>query len=126
MTSKGTKETLVTRLGFKSSSSTSKAEAELEKVRKENVHLRRKIDELAKRHMKPPDSDKTKLLEVKVHVLRYFRLNFRIPRRSVGLPDVACLCFIVYALSCVYFRGFFPLRRCERGTISSYSLESRS
>ncbi|XP_056286288.1 centrosomal protein of 55 kDa [Pseudoliparis swirei] len=63
MTSKGTKETLVTRLGFKSSSSTSKAEAELEKVRKENVHLRRKIDELAKRHMKPPDSDKTKLLE---------------------------------------------------------------
>uniref|UniRef100_A0A8C3G9C7 Centrosomal protein 55 like n=1 Tax=Cyclopterus lumpus TaxID=8103 RepID=A0A8C3G9C7_CYCLU len=63
MTSKGAKETLVTRLGFKSSSSASKAEAELEKVRKDNVQLRRKIDELAKRHMKPPDSDKTKLLE---------------------------------------------------------------
>ncbi|TNN50280.1 Centrosomal protein [Liparis tanakae] len=63
MTSKGPKETLVTRLGFKSSSSPSKAEAEMEKVRKENAHLRRKIDELVKRHVKPPDSDKTKLLE---------------------------------------------------------------
>uniref|UniRef100_A0A3Q3WLN6 TSG101 and ALIX binding domain-containing protein n=1 Tax=Mola mola TaxID=94237 RepID=A0A3Q3WLN6_MOLML len=63
MTSKGAKETIVTRLGFKSSSSASKAEAELEKVRKENAHLRRKIDEVAKRHIKPPDSDKSKLLE---------------------------------------------------------------
>lgn len=64
MTSKGAKETIVTRLGFKSSSSGSKAEAELDKVRKENAHLRKKIDELAKRHVKPPDSDKSKLLEV--------------------------------------------------------------
>nr|CBN81435.1 Centrosomal protein of 55 kDa [Dicentrarchus labrax] len=63
MTSKGAKETIVSRLGFKSSSSGSKAEAELDKVRKENAHLRRKIDELAKRHIKPPDSDKSKLLE---------------------------------------------------------------
>ncbi|XP_030256001.1 centrosomal protein of 55 kDa isoform X1 [Sparus aurata] len=63
MTSKGAKETIVTRLGFKSSSSGSKAEAELDKVRKENAHLRKKIDELAKRHVKPPDSDKSKLLE---------------------------------------------------------------
>ncbi|XP_063749140.1 centrosomal protein of 55 kDa isoform X2 [Eleginops maclovinus] len=63
MTSKGAKETIVSRLGFKSSNSASKAEAELEKVRKENAHLRRKIDELAKRHIKPPDSDKSKLLE---------------------------------------------------------------
>ncbi|XP_039992228.1 centrosomal protein of 55 kDa isoform X2 [Xiphias gladius] len=63
MTSKGAKETIVSKLGFKSSSSASKAEAELEKVRKENAHLRRKIDELAKRHIKPPDSDKSKLLE---------------------------------------------------------------
>lgn len=65
MTSKGAKETIVSRLGFKSSSSAPKAEAELERVRKENAHLRRKIDELAKRHIKPPDSDKSKLLEVK-------------------------------------------------------------
>nr|XP_046232203.1 cone cGMP-specific 3',5'-cyclic phosphodiesterase subunit alpha' isoform X1 [Scatophagus argus]XP_046232204.1 cone cGMP-specific 3',5'-cyclic phosphodiesterase subunit alpha' isoform X1 [Scatophagus argus] len=63
MTSKGAKETIVTRLGFKSSSSASKAEAELERLRKENAHLRRKIDDLAKRHIKPPDSDKSKLLE---------------------------------------------------------------
>ncbi|XP_044034907.1 centrosomal protein of 55 kDa isoform X1 [Siniperca chuatsi] len=63
MTSKGTKESIVSKLGFKSSSSASKAEAELEKVRKENAQLRRKIDELAKRHIKPPDSDKSKLLE---------------------------------------------------------------
>nr|XP_019939146.1 PREDICTED: centrosomal protein of 55 kDa-like isoform X4 [Paralichthys olivaceus] len=62
MTSKG-KETIVSRLGFKSSSSVSKAEAELEKVRKENAHLRRKMDELAKRQIRPPDSDKSKLLE---------------------------------------------------------------
>ncbi|XP_028286943.1 centrosomal protein of 55 kDa isoform X2 [Parambassis ranga] len=59
MTSKG----IVNKLGFKSSSSSSKAEAELEKVRKENTHLKKKIDELAKRHIKPPDSDKSKLLE---------------------------------------------------------------
>lgn len=64
MTSKGAKETIVSRLGFKSTSSAPKAEAELERVRKENSHLRRKIDELAKRHIKPPDSDKSKLLEV--------------------------------------------------------------
>ncbi|MEQ2157378.1 hypothetical protein GOODEAATRI_001301 [Goodea atripinnis] len=64
MASKGAKETLVSKLGFKSNSSGSKAEAELEKVRKENAHLRKKIDDLAKRHIKPPDSDKSKLLEV--------------------------------------------------------------
>uniref|UniRef100_A0A8C9X596 Centrosomal protein 55 like n=1 Tax=Sander lucioperca TaxID=283035 RepID=A0A8C9X596_SANLU len=63
MTSKGAKESIVTRLGFKSSSSGSKAEAELEKVRKENAHLRKKIDEMAKQHIKPPDSEKSKLLE---------------------------------------------------------------
>ncbi|KAF7668393.1 hypothetical protein LDENG_00015420 [Lucifuga dentata] len=63
MTSKGAKETIITKLGFKSSSSASKAEAELERLRKENAHLRRKIDDLAKRHPRPPDSDKTKLLE---------------------------------------------------------------
>ncbi|TDG98018.1 hypothetical protein EPR50_G00213880 [Perca flavescens] len=63
MTSKGAKESIVTRLGFKSSNSGSKAEAELEKVRKENAHLRKQIDEMAKRHIKPPDSEKSKLLE---------------------------------------------------------------
>ncbi|KAM8836548.1 centrosomal protein of 55 kDa isoform 1-T2 [Spinachia spinachia] len=63
MTSKSAKETIVTRLGFKSSSSASKTEAELEKVRKDNAHLRRKVDELTKRQIKPPDSDKIKLLE---------------------------------------------------------------
>ncbi|KAM6964036.1 centrosomal protein of 55 kDa isoform 2-T2 [Tautogolabrus adspersus] len=63
MTSKGAKDNFVTKLGFKSSSSASKAEAELDKVRRENAHLRKKIDEMAKRHIKPPDSDKSKLLE---------------------------------------------------------------
>ncbi|KAM6896991.1 centrosomal protein of 55 kDa [Xenentodon cancila] len=63
MASKGAKESIVSKLGFKSSSSASKADAELEKVRKENAHLRKKMDELAKRHVKPPDSDKSKLLE---------------------------------------------------------------
>ncbi|XP_020498399.2 centrosomal protein of 55 kDa isoform X1 [Labrus bergylta] len=63
MTSKGAKDNFVTKLGFKSSSSASKAEAELDKVKRENAHLRKKVDEMAKRHIKPPDSDKSKLLE---------------------------------------------------------------
>ncbi|XP_076007957.1 cone cGMP-specific 3',5'-cyclic phosphodiesterase subunit alpha'-like [Genypterus blacodes] len=63
MTSKGAKETLVSKLGFRSNSSAPKAEAELERVRKENAHLRKKVDDLAKRHLRPPDSDKSKLLE---------------------------------------------------------------
>lgn len=124
MTSKGAKETIVTRLGFKSSSSASKAEAELEKVRKENAHLRRKIDELAKRHVKPPDSDKSKLLEVKEAidlsvVLRDFRVRSR-------LPCVSGCAFFLCVPHVHYFRGFFPSRRCERGTISSCLLKSRN
>ncbi|KAJ0015979.1 hypothetical protein NQD34_014269 [Periophthalmus magnuspinnatus] len=63
MTSKGAKETIVSKLGFKSSSSSSKVEAELDRMKKENAHLKKKIDELAKRHIRPPDSDKSKLLE---------------------------------------------------------------
>ncbi|XP_077358162.1 centrosomal protein of 55 kDa [Festucalex cinctus] len=63
MTSKGAKDSIVAKLGFKSGSSASKAEAEVERVRKENAHLRRKIDEMAKRHTRPPDADKSKLLE---------------------------------------------------------------
>lgn len=69
MTSKGAKETIVSKLGFKSSSSASKAEAELDRVRKENAHLKKKIDELSKRHIKPPDTDKSKLLEVQERVV---------------------------------------------------------
>ncbi|CAL1599491.1 unnamed protein product [Knipowitschia caucasica] len=63
MTSKGAKETIVSKLGFKSNSSSSKVEAEMDRVKKENAHLRKKIDELAKRLIRPPDSDKSKLLE---------------------------------------------------------------
>lgn len=65
MTSKGAKENLVARLGFKSSNSVSKAEAELERLKQENAHLRRKIDDVTRRHVRPPSSDKSKLLEVK-------------------------------------------------------------
>ncbi|CAL8308879.1 unnamed protein product [Boreogadus saida] len=63
--SKGAKETIATRLGFKSvpAGPSKQAEADLERVRKENAHLRRKMDELTKRHVKPPDQDKSKLLE---------------------------------------------------------------
>ncbi|CAL8281746.1 unnamed protein product [Merluccius merluccius] len=62
--SKGAKETIASRLGFKSGSAgVTKAELELDRVRKENAHLRRKMDDLAKRHIKPPDPDKSKLLE---------------------------------------------------------------
>ncbi|XP_010893933.1 centrosomal protein of 55 kDa [Esox lucius] len=62
MTSKGTKETIVNKLGFKSSGS-KQAEVEMEKLRKENAQLKKKIDEISKRSAKPPDSDKSKLLE---------------------------------------------------------------
>ncbi|XP_061666549.1 centrosomal protein of 55 kDa [Syngnathoides biaculeatus] len=63
MTSKGAKDSIVAKLGFKSGSSSSKAEAEVERVRRENAHLRKKMEELTKRHIKPPDADKSKLLE---------------------------------------------------------------
>ncbi|XP_052334236.1 centrosomal protein of 55 kDa-like isoform X3 [Oncorhynchus keta] len=62
MASKGTKETIVNKLGFKSSGS-KQAEAEMDRLRKENAHLKQKMDELSKRTTRPPDSDKSKLLE---------------------------------------------------------------
>ncbi|XP_029540501.2 centrosomal protein of 55 kDa-like isoform X2 [Oncorhynchus nerka] len=62
MASKGTKETIVNKLGFKSSGS-KQAEAEMDRLRKENAHLKQKMDEISKRTTRPPDSDKGKLLE---------------------------------------------------------------
>ncbi|XP_024243465.1 centrosomal protein of 55 kDa isoform X2 [Oncorhynchus tshawytscha] len=62
MASKGTKETIVNKLGFKSSGS-KQAEAEMDRLRKENAHLKQKMDEISKRTTRPPDSDKSKLLE---------------------------------------------------------------
>lgn len=109
MTSKGAKETIVTRLGFKSSSSASKAEAELEKVRKENAHLRRKIDELAKRHIKPPDSDKSKLLEVnKVVCLSVAFRKFRVKLRISCIHN--CVFLLLMRIPDLVFCFFFPQR----------------
>ncbi|XP_055746697.1 centrosomal protein of 55 kDa-like isoform X2 [Salvelinus fontinalis] len=62
MASKGTKETIVNKLGFKSSGS-KQAEAEMDRLRKENAHLKQKMDDISKRTARPPDSDKSKLLE---------------------------------------------------------------
>ncbi|CAB1338057.1 unnamed protein product [Coregonus sp. 'balchen'] len=62
MASKGTKETIVNKLGFKSSGS-KQAEVEMDRLRKENAHLKLKMDEISKRTARPPDSDKSKLLE---------------------------------------------------------------
>ncbi|XP_029620328.1 centrosomal protein of 55 kDa isoform X3 [Salmo trutta] len=62
MASKGTKETIVNKLGFKSSGS-KQAEAEMDRLRKENAHLKQKMEEMSKRTERPPDSDKSKLLE---------------------------------------------------------------
>ena len=75
--SKGAKETIATRLGFKSTPAgpSKQAEADLDRVRKENAHLRRKMDELTKRHVKPPDQDKSKLLEVREMHIRTFLSN---------------------------------------------------
>lgn len=67
MASKGPKETLANKLGFKSSGSKA-LEAALEKLKKENAQLKKTLDEMSKRqgrhHPAPPDSDKSKLLEV--------------------------------------------------------------
>lgn len=118
MASKGAKETLVSKLGFKSNSSGSKAEAELEKVRKENVHLRKKIDDQAKRHIKSPDSDKSKLLEVKGSLFT-----------DLNIFSFLLFCFpCLFLFLCVFFfsRGFFPSRHYARGTISSCLLKSRN
>lgn len=95
MTSKGAKETIVSKLGFKSSSSASKAEAELDKVRKENAHLKKKIDELAKRHIKQPDSDRSKLLEVKCY-FGYVEHYERVLPNSVSVTWLltVCLCCV--------------------------------
>ncbi|XP_036428062.1 centrosomal protein of 55 kDa [Colossoma macropomum] len=66
MASKGAKETIAHKLGFKNSGSKS-MEAELEKVKKENAQLKKTLDEMSKRNGKHPltrrDSDKAKLLE---------------------------------------------------------------
>ncbi|XP_041698643.1 centrosomal protein of 55 kDa isoform X2 [Coregonus clupeaformis] len=62
MASKSTKETIVNKLGFKSSVS-KQAEVEMDRLRKENAQLKKQMDEISKRTARPPDSDKSKLLE---------------------------------------------------------------
>ncbi|KAM9412160.1 centrosomal protein of 55 kDa-like isoform 2-T3 [Salvelinus alpinus] len=62
MASKGTRETIVNKFGFKSSDS-KQAEAEMDRLRKENAHRKQKMDEISKRTARPPDSNKSKLLE---------------------------------------------------------------
>ncbi|XP_053721880.1 centrosomal protein of 55 kDa isoform X2 [Synchiropus splendidus] len=63
MASKGVKDSLVNKFGIRSHGSVAKSEMELERVRKENAHLKKKLDEL-KCHVKSPDSERPKLLEV--------------------------------------------------------------
>ncbi|KAF4106892.1 hypothetical protein G5714_012882 [Onychostoma macrolepis] len=65
MAAKGAKETIVNKLGFKSSSSKS-VEMEIEKLKKENQQLKKSLEDTkrAGRHQNThPDSDKAKLLE---------------------------------------------------------------
>ena len=94
--SKGAKETIATRLGFKSTPAgpSKQAEADLDRVRKENAHLRRKMDELTKRHVKPPDQDKSKLLEVREMHIRTFLSN----KKKCILMDLVSL---KHADSCI-------------------------
>ncbi|KAM9817535.1 LOW QUALITY PROTEIN: uncharacterized protein ACB057_002829 [Neosynchiropus ocellatus] len=63
MASKGVKDSLVNKFGIRSHGPLAKSEMELERVRKENAHLKKKVDEL-KCHVKSPDSERSKLLEV--------------------------------------------------------------
>ncbi|XP_014013811.2 centrosomal protein of 55 kDa isoform X2 [Salmo salar] len=62
MATKSTKEIIVNKLGFKSSSS-KQADMEMDRLRKENNHLKKMMDEMSKRTARPPDLDKSKLLE---------------------------------------------------------------
>lgn len=64
MAARGAKDAIVNKLGFKSGGS--KLEMELDKLRRENAHLKKNLDEMSRRHAhgKHSDSDKTKLLEV--------------------------------------------------------------
>ncbi|TRY87269.1 hypothetical protein DNTS_001138 [Danionella cerebrum] len=65
MAAKGAKEALVNKLGFKSSSSRS-VEQEMEKLRRENQHLKKSLEETrrgARHQHSHPDSERTKLLE---------------------------------------------------------------
>lgn len=66
MAAKGAKETLVNKLGFKSSSSKS-VEMEIEKLKRENQQLKKSLEDIKKagKHQhNHSDSDKAKLLEV--------------------------------------------------------------
>ncbi|XP_064780285.1 centrosomal protein of 55 kDa-like isoform X2 [Oncorhynchus masou masou] len=62
MASKSTKDIIVNKLGFKSSGS-KQADMEMDRLRKENNHLKKMMDEISKRTARPPDLDKSKLLE---------------------------------------------------------------
>ncbi|XP_023698110.2 centrosomal protein of 55 kDa isoform X2 [Paramormyrops kingsleyae] len=62
MASKQAKDSIVSKLGMKLGGS--KSEMELDKLRKENAHLKRTIDELSNRNGKLTDSEKSKLLEL--------------------------------------------------------------
>lgn len=64
MAAKGAKETLVNKLGFKSSKS---VEMEIEKLKRENQQLKKSLEDMkrAGKHQNThSDSDKAKLLEV--------------------------------------------------------------
>ncbi|XP_016412897.1 centrosomal protein of 55 kDa-like [Sinocyclocheilus rhinocerous] len=65
MTAKGAKETIVNKLGFKSSSSKS-VEMEIEKLKRENQQLKKSLEDTKRAGRQPnthPDSDQAKLLE---------------------------------------------------------------
>ncbi|KPP74755.1 centrosomal protein of 55 kDa-like [Scleropages formosus] len=61
MTSKPQKESIVSKMGMKLG--VSKTDMELDKLRKENAHLRKKLDELSHRQGKLTHTEKSKLLE---------------------------------------------------------------
>ncbi|XP_063076874.1 centrosomal protein of 55 kDa [Engraulis encrasicolus] len=63
MAARGAKDAIANKLGFKSNGS--KLELELDKLRRENAHLKKNLDDMSRRHAhaKHSDSDKTKLLE---------------------------------------------------------------
>ncbi|XP_035607757.1 centrosomal protein of 55 kDa-like isoform X2 [Oncorhynchus keta] len=62
MASKSTKDIIVNKLGFKTSGS-KQADMEMDRLRKENNHLKKMMDEISKRTARPPDLDKSNLLE---------------------------------------------------------------
>ncbi|XP_048027021.1 LOW QUALITY PROTEIN: centrosomal protein of 55 kDa [Megalobrama amblycephala] len=90
MAAKGAKETLVNKLGFKSSSSSKSVEMEIEKLKRENQQLKKSLEDMkraGKHQNNHSDSDKAKLLE---RILALETLRERNSQQLLGKEQEIC------------------------------------